>query len=105
MDMTKPITPDQIAEAKLRAIPDFVYKSVNQLLTEKYTGSGTVTLPQKVIVDQILINGPEGLDRHKIFERGWLNFEEVYRAAGWRVNYDRPAYNESYDAFFEFSRK
>ena len=46
----------------------------------------------------------KGLNRNEIFNKGWLNIEEVYRSAGWKVNYDKPAYNESYDAYFTFER-
>ncbi len=33
----------------------------------------------------------------------WLNVEELYRAQGWTVTYDKPGYNESYPATFTFA--
>ena len=45
------------------------------------------------------------LTRQTVFDNGWLDVEEAHRAAGWRVEYDKPAYNESYDAFFVFSKR
>jgi len=44
----------------------------------------------------------KGLNRAEIFDKGWLNVEEVYRAAGWAVEYDKPGFNESYSATFTF---
>jgi hypothetical protein len=42
------------------------------------------------------------LTRAFIFSKGYLNFEELYEAQGWKVVYDKPAYNESYKANFTF---
>jgi hypothetical protein len=105
MDMTKPISPDQIAEAKRTAIPDYVFKAVNELLAVKYLGSGAAIIKQQDIIDSILANSPEVLTRGDIFERCYLNFEEAYRAAGWKVTYDKPTYDDNYDAYFKFERK
>jgi len=44
------------------------------------------------------------VDRNKIFEMGWLDVEDAYRAQGWNVVYDRPGYCESYEASFIFTR-
>lgn len=43
--------------------------------------------------------------RGDVFERGYLDIEETYRKAGWSVVYDKPGYNETYDAFYTFTRK
>ena len=39
------------------------------------------------------------------FDYNWLNIEKIYEDAGWAVKYDKPAYNESYDAYFIFREK
>lgn len=54
--MVKAITPDTVAEFKLKAIPDEV-------------------------------------------------LDAVYEKAGWKVSYDKPGYNESYDPYFKFTAK
>ena len=33
------------------------------------------------------------------------DIEDIFREAGWKVTYDKPAYNESYDAYFKFEGK
>jgi hypothetical protein len=37
-----------------------------------------------------------------IFDNHWLDIEDHYRKAGWKVTYDKPSYYEDYDAFFKF---
>lgn len=37
-----------------------------------------------------------------MLDREHLDVEDVYRAAGWEVTYDKPGYNETYDATFTF---
>lgn len=41
----------------------------------------------------------------EVFKKGWLNVEYLFRAAGWEVQYDKPGYNETYEAYFTFSKK
>lgn len=109
--MTKPISPDQIAEAKTKFIPDFVFEAFNRLIALNFT-NGQSRVYQSEAVDLILdlANSPVNLcnatallSREVVFSMGWLNVEEAYREAGWKVEYTKP-YNEDYKAFFEFSK-
>lgn len=105
MEQVTPIRPDQIGEHKAKIFPDFVLKAFNDLLAEKYS-HGSAKIVQKDAVQRILQYGnmlPE--EKSVIYNNGWLNVEEIYRDAGWKVKYDKPGYCESYDAFFEFSKK
>ena len=34
-----------------------------------------------------------------------MDFEDLYRKSGWSVSYDKPAYNENYDAFLIFNKR
>ena len=100
--MTDPITPDQVAQAKKDALPDEVIQEVNRLIGKNWSGH-SATIKQ----DEIVAAVASRLDvpRQKVFDELWLNFEDVYRKVGWEVKYDKPAYNESYPATFEFRRK
>ncbi len=42
--------------------------------------------------------------RAVVFAKGWLEVEDIYRKAGWKVKYDKPAYSENYPATFKFER-
>lgn len=45
------------------------------------------------------------ISRGVIFKNNWLNIEELYSNEGWLVKYDSPAYCESYEPYFKFTRK
>lgn len=98
----KPITPKEVEENWYsRPIPDEVYQAVNELIEEKWQGNGYVKIDQDEIIARILQKLPSTL-RSEVFEKHWLDFERVYEEAGWNVEYDKPAYYESYNAFFKF---
>lgn len=89
---------------KVKSIPPFVFDQVNDLLMQRYEGMGRpIRILQKEILERLKINNNGTLPA--AFEWWWLDFEDAYRAEGWLVKYDRPAYNESYDAFFVFTPK
>jgi hypothetical protein len=100
----KPITPDEIMGELENIIPQSIILAVNELLTEKYRGTGDVSIKQKDIIERaILID--ETLTSNIIFEKKYMDFEELYKKSGWSVSYDKPAYNENYDAYFIFNKK
>lgn len=45
------------------------------------------------------------IDRQEIFDNCWLDVEDIFEEVGWKVVYDKPGYNESYPANFEFTKK
>lgn len=105
--MAKPITPAEAKKIKESRFPDFVIEAVNELLI---SSGGYVRLLQgevvNAIIDKMIANGDtretEAL-RNEIYAQGWLDFEPLYRKSGWKVEYDKPGYNESYEAFYVFS--
>ena len=61
----------------------------------------------KSLQDEILelvVGYPEDgkLSKDMIFENHWLDFEPIFRKAGWKVSYDKPGYGENYKALFIF---
>lgn len=119
-----PISPTQALEMKISAIPAFIFDIVNEQLATEYSGSRTIIKLNDVMnaVTERMSTMPEyaklfppgeglGADdrsskhptaRKHVFAARWMDFEDAYRAAGWLVNFDKPGYNESYDAFYEF---
>jgi hypothetical protein len=105
----KPIGPDDIPNQKLRDLPDAVIGAWNRVIARKYTGT-PITIRQSEIIEEILSALNDGREQvltteDDVFKFGYLDVEELYRAAGWSVEYDKPAYNESYEPTFEFSRR
>jgi hypothetical protein len=106
--MPGPISPDKIGEAKGEVYPSFVFDAFNELIAQDYS-NGYATVKQNDVIDRIL--DKQGISgemvkaaRQEIFNKGWLNVEETYRAVGWKVEYDKPGYNESYQASFKFRK-
>lgn len=105
--MSKPIRPDQVAKLAQIVFPSEVFDAFNELIAKNYV-CGTARVDQKDVVDLIMEKlGLENtvLNRQKAFDNKWLNIEEAYRETGWRVAYDKPGFNESYDAFFIFKQQ
>ena len=109
--MIKPINPDDIPAMKAAYIPDWIVEEVNKLIARNFS-SGSAMVKQNEIIDAARCSERNGFEfdtadefRNIMFAKGYLNIEEIYRAAGWKVSYDKPGYNESYDAYFVFSKK
>jgi hypothetical protein len=99
--MTGPIRPEDVARTKSHSIPDAVFDVFNQLIARGWNGRSSVVV-QDEVVD--LLTTTYGMNRADIFAQNMLDVEEAYRGKGWKVVYDKPAYNESYPAKFEFSK-
>lgn len=91
---------DALAEGK--HLPEGVIEAVNDLLLKsgsKNYISLTATAVREAICERMGVTA-QTLNKNK----HWLEFEPFYRAAGWKVVYDRPGYCESYEASYNFSR-
>ena len=91
-----PIKP---SELKIRDVPEVVYDCFNNLIQEKFTKDSAVVYQKEIVALMV----ESGLIQKDIFSKGWLDIEEAYRKAGWKVEYDKPGYNESGEAFFRFT--
>lgn len=94
----KPITPKEVVKKKKEQIPPEVLEAFDELIAENWNGHCS-TFSQKDV---------SALIRAKLkgdFPIKYLDVEDIYRKAGWKVDYDKPGYNESYDASFEFSKR
>jgi hypothetical protein len=100
--MAGPIKPGDAEALKAASMPDAVFDAFNKLIAENLS-CGTALVRQTEVVS--LIVQKLECTRAEVFERGWLNVEGQYRKAGWKVEYDKPAYNESHEAFFRFTKK
>jgi hypothetical protein len=95
-----PITPEAAKAAKEGQIPDIVFDAFNRCITKHLDeGESEFTVNEVVAVIVSL-----GLNREDIFTNKWLDVEDIYRGAGWNVIFDKPGFNESYDAYFRFTK-
>lgn len=96
--VVRAITPEEAVELSKEVIPPEVLNTVNRLITEKLQ-RGKAFILQKEIIAALV---EAGMDESEIFRKHWLDFEDMYRDSGWGVTYDKPGWNESYDASFKF---
>lgn len=98
--MTSPIKPSEVDDGKF--IPDVIFQIFNAYIQERWNGHEAV-LKQDILVNRIV--SALGCDRQVVFDRGYLNIERAYEKVGWKVEYDKPGYNETYPAAFTFRKK
>jgi hypothetical protein len=97
------MTPKEIVELKMSRIPPKVFEAFNEAIADKLS-EGYATVKQDDVVSRIL-SKIDNVTRDQIFDNHWLDVEPFYRKKGWKVSYDKPGYNESYGAYWEFSKK
>ncbi len=96
----KPMTPTEVQTLKAENVPDFVIKAVNYFLVKNNHGQSAIVIVQTDLVEHICANNC--VSRENLFKEHMLDFEGTYRSAGWKVSYDKPGYNEVYDAHWIF---
>jgi hypothetical protein len=98
----EPIKPKDVDDAKSEKLPDEVIKVFNDLIVEEWNGY-SATIVQNAAAKKI--SNSMGITLDEVYNRGLLDVEHVFRKAGWNVKYDKPGYNETYEATFEFSKR
>lgn len=96
----KPISPDEVTENIEQSFPDAVLESFNQIIKQNYY-RGQSTFYQD---DVVALMVAKGLTKKDITAKHYLDVEPIYIAQGWKVEYDKPGYNESYAATFTFKK-
>lgn len=99
----KPISPSEVAQEKAKNLPDYVIVIWNKLIAKHWNGYRSFVI-QGDVINAVIAQEP-CLSRHDIIGNGYLEVEDIYRAQGWDVTYDRPAYNEPYEPTFTFKKK
>lgn len=95
----KAITPQELRK-QVTGHPT-VIQAINELMAESGK-TNRIKLFQKDIVARITTLDSQLTSKY-VFDKHLLDIEDVYREQGWKVEYDKPGYSESYEAFFVFS--
>lgn len=111
--MPGPIKPDDVVKKKTAQIPEFVFEVANELIAEKWNGS-SATFRLDEFVKRVLDRAEKhpstkGATRDTIradlFEKHAFDIEDSYRVEGWKVDFDKPGYCETYPATFTFKKR
>jgi len=107
----RPIKPSEVrAELKKTGIfPTEVIDAFNELIV-KHFHKGYASFLQKEVVELIkekmkAASPDVPFKEEEIFEKHWLDIEELFSTHGWEVRYDSPGYNETGESVFHFSEK
>lgn len=99
--MKRPIKPEEITEAKTDSIPGEVFEVFNALITENWNGFEAVVVQKEAVAR---ISAAMNVSSQTIYNAGWVDVEESYRKAGWKVEYDKAGYNETYSSKIIFRK-
>jgi hypothetical protein len=105
--MSGPIKPSEIEDRKASTIPSEVFDSFNELIAERWDGRQSKFTQEEVLsllMSKLQVSTYNTTSRKDIFTKKWLDVEPLYRQVGWKVDYDKPGYNETYEATFTFQK-
>jgi hypothetical protein len=100
--LVTPIRPQDVVSTKLTIFPDKVIETWNKMIATHYSGKSS-HISQREIVDKLA--DVMNVNETEILKRGWLDIEDIYRKVGWKVDYDKPGFNETYEPTFIFTEK
>ena len=101
----KPITPAELPAHRLTQIPESVIACWNDIIAEKWNPTSKQSYVLQDDIVALIVERHPDADRSTVFDKHWLDIEDLYRAQGWKVVYDKPHYTENYRANFTFSAK
>ena len=109
MSRVPTIKPDEMVQKKFEDLPDEAIRAFNEMITKNWNGSSSQFAQKEVVALIVLrMNVDRPVDKHvtsqTIYNNHWADIEDIYRRDGWKVIYDKAAYNETYDSFFVFSK-
>lgn len=84
-------------------IPKDVLDSFDEMIVQCMDSSGSSKVYQKELIAHVVKKG--NVTENAIFAGKFLDVEDYYRKRGWLVEYDKPAYCESYPAYYIFKAK
>ncbi len=99
------ITPDEVLKNRPKYIHPDIIRIVNEILSQKFIGIGSeVSIKRKTIEIAFLSRNPD-FERSKLYDDKHMDFEDVFRKAGWKVSYHSPCRDESFEEHYNFSMK
>lgn len=94
----RPLTKSEVPDVFVQTVPTWVFDIFNRMIAQNMDGGGAVIKARDV--SQAIRDAAEA---HGVtFNSKWLNVEAAYRKQGWKVEYDAPGFNETYEAIFTF---
>ncbi len=105
--MTLPLSPAEALRAKAGNIPAYIVEAANELLVKNLSLQGYATIKLPELIDlSVAKAGQAGIAVHRqtMIENKWFDIEPLFRAAGWKVDFEKTAYNDPGPSYFTFQR-
>lgn len=99
--MSGPIKPKEVGKRKNASIPEEVFTVFNDLIVKHWDEDGKFAEIKQGEALSLIARAMD-YTRETVIDKGLLDVESAYRKAGWKVDYDRPGFNETYEATFRF---
>ncbi len=93
-----PIKPEDV---KVAPIPEEVIHVFNDLIQKHWDGEGATIEQGKVLQ---VVSLAMGISKDEVLDRNYLNIEEIYREAGWKVIYHSQTSVDDLLPWFSFSK-
>ena len=84
---SKPLSPYEAEKKRIKYFPAYVIDAINELLVLHSNGQHYIEINQEEIIKKIISKAPATLipTRSQVFEKKLLNFEQIFKLAGWNV--------------------
>ena len=87
-------------------IPDFVIEAVNTLLRKEFRGKECTIKAKDIIAEGRNSKTGKTHPNKDWYKEHWMDFENIFREQGWKVEYNQPCYGDSnFDAYYTFTPK
>lgn len=106
MEKGKPINVEEIDSLFKESIPNVV-DVFNSLILKHYsTITKSSVVKQEEVLEIVCGDEEENIKRSEVFYNHWLDVEEIFREAGWVVEYHKPFYmgGENFEPYYLFSK-
>ena len=101
---TSPISPNEVQSIKNIQIPNAMIEAANHLIVKNWNGTYANFKTKDLKEEYLSRTEFREIAEKEIYEYNYLDIENLFREVGWKVDFDRPGFNESYDSNFTFSK-
>lgn len=101
--MSKALTPQEAIIRFTNEIPEPVFEVWNSLIVGNLkVQNGNVN--SEFFLEDLTekLTTVMNVSRELAKDKGWFDLEDIFRDKGWKVEFNKPGYNESYPAYFKF---
>ena len=98
-----PFTFDDVKKSKKSHNMDIIIDAVNKLLVKNFSKRSSIIISQDELIKEIKSLN-DAVTNSELFENHYLDIEDLYENYGWKVTYNKSAYNEESSSTFTFEK-